>query len=380
MQSDNLLHLVAFDIPFPANYGGAIDVFYKVKNLSEHGMKIILHCPQYGERTSAKELEMLCEKVFYYPRLTGLKGLQWGLPYMVSSRRDKQLLENLQKIDAPIFFDGVSTSYYLAHHSLQNRLKILRPQNLEQDFYRLMAKREASWLKKIYYRLESRLLKKYEAELHTADAFFTVARHDYYFFKKHYPEAYHQYLPSFQPYNEVVSKLGEGDFCLYHGNMTLAENKEAVMYLLREVMPLVNVPFIISGRHPDKEIIHEASKLTHCKIIANPDNETMAELISNAQIHLLPTFVNTGLKLKLLQSAFSGRHIVANKDMVYGTGLEKCCHIANTAHEFAQQINTLFSQPFEISDIENRKDILANNYDNSKNAEAIISFLRQKSL
>lgn len=377
---NNSLHLVAFDIPFPANYGGAIDVFYKIKNLHEQGVRIILHCPQYGERRPAIELEALCEKVFYYPRLTGVKGLQWGWPYMVSSRRNKTLLKNLQSIDAPIFFDGVSTSYYLTHSSLQNRLKILRPQNLEQDFYRLMALRESSWLKKIYYQFESRLLKKYEANLYSAAAFFTVALHDYGFFKKHYPKAFHQYLPSFQPYNDIISETGIGAFCLYHGNMALAENKEAILYLLREVLPLVDVPFIVAGRHPDKEILAAAKALPNCKVIANPDNETMTNLIRTAQIHLLPTFVNTGLKLKLLQSIFSGRHIIANKDMVHGTGLEQCCHIANSPKEFATQLTQLYNQPFEQSDIAHRRHILANNYNNQKNALAIISYLQQKSL
>lgn len=377
---NNKLHLVAFDIPFPANYGGAIDVFYKIKNLHEQGIQIILHCPQYGERMPAKELEALCEKVFYYPRRTGLRGLQLGWPYMVSSRRNDALLQRLQSIDAPIFFDGVSTSYYLAHPSLSHRLKILRPQNLEQDFYRLMAKRETSWLKKTYYRFESLLLKRYEARLHQAEAFFTVALHDYGFFKKRYPHAFHQYLPSFQPYNEVVSETGKGGFCLYHGNMALAENKEAVLYLLREVMPFVHVPFIIAGRHPGKEILDAAAKLEDCKVVANPDSDTMIALIRNAQIHLLPTFVNTGLKLKLLQSVFSGRHIIANNDMMHATGLQGCCHIANTPQEFCNLISKLLIQPFSQSDIETRKTILADNYDNRKNAAAIIAYLRQKSL
>ena len=46
------LHIVAFDIPQPANYGGVIDVFYKIKALTNLGVKVHLHCYEYGRAHS----------------------------------------------------------------------------------------------------------------------------------------------------------------------------------------------------------------------------------------------------------------------------------------------------------------------------------------
>jgi len=37
--SDLHIHIISFDIPFPANYGGVIDVFYKAKALTDSGVK-----------------------------------------------------------------------------------------------------------------------------------------------------------------------------------------------------------------------------------------------------------------------------------------------------------------------------------------------------
>jgi len=62
------LHIISFDIPFPANYGGVIDVFYKIKNLANAGIKIHLHCFEYGDRKHSSELESICYRVYYYPR------------------------------------------------------------------------------------------------------------------------------------------------------------------------------------------------------------------------------------------------------------------------------------------------------------------------
>ena len=55
------LHIVSFNIPFPANYGGVIDVFYKIKALQNQGVNIILHAFEYG-RQQAPELEKYCSQ------------------------------------------------------------------------------------------------------------------------------------------------------------------------------------------------------------------------------------------------------------------------------------------------------------------------------
>ena len=61
------MHIISFDIPYPADYGGVVDVFYKLKALAECGTKIIFHCYEYG-RQHSDELNKYCEEVNYYPR------------------------------------------------------------------------------------------------------------------------------------------------------------------------------------------------------------------------------------------------------------------------------------------------------------------------
>ena len=61
------LHVVAFDIPYPPDYGGVIDVYYKLIALQKKGIKISLHCYEYG-RQHREELTKICSEVFYYPR------------------------------------------------------------------------------------------------------------------------------------------------------------------------------------------------------------------------------------------------------------------------------------------------------------------------
>lgn len=370
------LHLISLDVPFPPDYGGMVDVFYKIKNLHAAGVQIYLHCFEYG-RGMPEQMEAYCEKVFYYKRKTGIRGLSLKWPYMMYSRRDKQLLQNLLQVNAPILFEGVHTAYYLPHPALAGRFKLMRNQNLEQDYYTQLANRERSFLRKWYYRIEAQLLKKLEHRLQAADAFLTVAEHDHLFFKNAYPGKIHEYIPSFQPYNEVTAKPGTGDYVLYHGNLGHPENEEAALFLLEQVCPHTDIPFLFAGKDPSEKIKTACAALPHCRLMANPGMEEMEQLIANAQVHVLPTFQATGLKLKLLHALFNGRHVVVNSAMVQGTGLSEACHIANTAPAFREKIKELMTVPFNEEAIQLRNALLMQRYDNRGNAERIKAYLLQ---
>lgn len=167
---------------------------------------------------------------------------------------------------------------------------------------------------------------------------------------------------------------------MYHGNLSLAENKEAVHFLLNEVIPNSKLPFIISGRQPDESLKKKIAKTTNCKLIENPDMDKMNQLIQEAHIHVLPTFQETGLKLKLLHALFNGRHVLVNPSMVVGTGLDQVCHVAHNAHDFLNLINQLAELPFLDDELFARKNLLSMNYNNISNAKRLITLLQLKSL
>ena len=74
--------------------------------------------------------------------------------------------------------------------------------------------------------------------------------------------------------------------------------------------------------NPTRLIREAAAPYPHIKVEANPSKERMDALIHNAQIHMLITFQDTGLKLKLLNSLFAGRHTIVNHLMLAGSGLD----------------------------------------------------------
>ena len=103
------LNIVSFNVPYPPDFGGAIDVFYKLKALSEAGVQIYLHTYEYG-RGRPPELDKYCEKVYYYKRDRSFwKNLQLS-PFIVTSRKNKELINNLIATGAPVIFEGIHTT------------------------------------------------------------------------------------------------------------------------------------------------------------------------------------------------------------------------------------------------------------------------------
>ena len=368
---DKTIHIISFDIPYPADYGGVIDVFYKIVSLHKLGIKIILHCFEYGDRKAQIELKKYCEKIFYYKRKNGILGIHYSLPYIVSSRINNKLLINLSQDNYPILFEGIHTCFYINHPSLKERIKMVRSHNIESEYYLQLAKNEKSFLKKIYYYVESARLARYENILYSADALLCISVNDTNYFSKKYEKLKTVYIPAFHTNEEVNCKVGKGEYCLYHGNLSVAENIESVKYLCNNIFNKIDFSLVISGKNPTKEVMEFASN--KIKIIPNPSFEKMKDLIANAHINVLPSFQNTGMKLKIIESLFVGRFCILNDETI-DNHLKQIATIAPNTNEFIHEINNKITLSFTKEDIEKRKDILQN-YLNKNSAKKIIDLI-----
>lgn len=366
------LHIISFDVPFPADYGGVIDVFYKIKALNDAGVKIILHCFKYG-RNESKLLNNFCEKVYYYERQKSSFNLLSSLPYVVKSRSSENLISNLLKDDYPILFEGLHCCYYLNDKRLSGRIKIARSHNIEHDYYSNLASVEKSFLKKIYFNSEAKKLKRFENVYLFANHILAISSADEMQLASKYKNVHH--ITAFHPNSKVQIENTLGDFCLYHGNLGVGENNQAAMYLVNEIFSKCDIPLIIAGKNPSKELGQAIAKNKNVELKANIPTEEIDTLIKKAQINILPTFQATGIKLKLLAVLFNGKHCLVNSPMVVNTGLENLCTISDSAEEMRNVIVRLFTQPFDINFVSEREKILSEKFSNAAGAQKIIKLI-----
>ena len=368
------IHIVSFDIPYPPNYGGVIDVYYKIKALHDAGVSVILHCFEY-HRKPAKELEQICTEVCYYPRNKGLVQLFSVKPYIVASRHSTALLERLLQDDYPILFEGLHTCGLLDKPEIKSRAKIYRESNIEHHYYHHLAKASRSPWKKAFFHAESFRLKKFQSILRHADKMLTVSHADQAYLQSAFPTREVLYLPSFHRDNEVNSIPGKGSYALYQGKLSVPENSLAVSYIIKQIW-LDNMPeLVIAGLNPPGQLIKLIGERPNVRLVENPDDDQMFDLIQHAQINLMVTFQPTGLKLKLLNALFHGRFCLVNPGMLTGTGLDSVCRIATSVAEFRKEISQLFALEFTPEDIITRKEVLISLYDNKKNCKFLIDIL-----
>jgi glycosyltransferase involved in cell wall biosynthesis len=372
---EKYLHIVTHTVPWPANYGGVIDIFYKIKTLHEMGVKIYLHCFTYDNRTEQNELNKYCKKVFYYKRKKDITRFSFRLPFIVNSRKCDELLANLQKDNHPILLEGIHSTYYLYAGKLNNRKVVVRLYNAEFEYYHHLSLYEKEPLKKFYFKHESKLLKKYEEKLSKTACIVALSEQDVNIYKDLFEARAISYLPAFLPYTLAICKEGNGCFCLYHGNLSVNENEKAVEWLLQNVFNDLDVCFIVAGKDPSEKLKYLIQQNKHVCLVSNPSDKEMQDLIAKAQINILPSFNNTGVKLKLLNALFNGRHCIVNAAGVDGSGLEKVCHIAEDKDEFRMQVNQLYYQPFTDEAIQKRQGLLQHLYNNETNAQRLISLL-----
>src|SRR5690606_7946194 len=148
-----------------------------------------------------------------------------------------------------------------------------------------------------------------------------------------------------------------------HGNLSVKENEEAGIYILTHIAPFVDFDFIIAGKDPGYALEKRVKLPSNIRLISNPTNEEMQNLIINAHINLLPTFQPTGFKLKLLNALFTGRFCIGTPELTESTGLADLCTTASTPSEFRNEITKLLSIAFSNEMIDKRKLIL-NKYSN----------------
>lgn len=348
-----------------------IDSFHRIRALHKAGIRIHLHCFEYG-RPRAEELTALCVSVNYYKRSRSLTRHFSGTPYIVASRDAFELPERLLDDDHPILFDGLHTTSFLGHPSFASRRKIVRAHNIEHEYYRTLARQETNLFKSMYFSSESNKLKRYERVLKKADIILALSEKDQEYFEGRYGNA--ELVFPFHQYDDPETKEGSGEYIIWHGDMSVNENRLVAEYLIKTIFPRIPYKCIIAGKDPTPRLQKLAMRYENIIIAGNPGNEEMSDLIREAHINLLAGLSTHGMKIKLLNALFAGRHCVVNSNMVSGTRLGPACMVEDSAAGIIRIIDQLMSQPF-TGDMADQRRLILEPYSNTLNATKLINLI-----
>jgi hypothetical protein len=252
---------------------------------------------------------------------------------------------------------------------------MVRTHNIEHIYYRNLALNEKNPFRKYFFNSEARKLERYESKLAKASLLLTISPGDTDYFNSRYGNAL--FVGPFHPANECGSREGKGDYVLLHGDFSTSENNAAAMFILHDVAPRWKYKTVIAGKRPSDEIMREASGLKHVRVIPNPSLVQMNDLINNAQVCLLNASQPSGMKLKLINALYQGRHVITSDSVVAGTHLESLCNIAGNPEEWINLTDRLMKEDFTAEMKERRILLLSEIADNSINAKNIVEFIER---
>jgi hypothetical protein len=271
--------------------------------------------------------------------------------------------------------EGIHCTFPLLDARLHGRSFFVRLHNVEYRYYADMSRHSRSLLRKLYYRIESYLLKNYEKRIAGLAEFLPVTEADLQAYREAFNCGQIRLLPLFIPDWQFSCQEGMGTYCLYHGDLSVDANEKAASWLLTKVFAHLQLPFVIAGRNPSESFRQLVAGYRHCCLIANPSETELQDMLTRAHIHVLPSFTHTGIKWKLLNALYHGRHVVVNEATEAGSGLEAACHLVETPEAFRHLIAQLYHQPFSEKDMRQRQSLLNNRFDNAANADKLCNWI-----
>lgn len=365
--SKKKIHIVSFDNPFPPNYGGVIDVFYKLKALCELDFEIYLHCFVSQIPLESSELKKVVKEVYFYKKTKNIFNFFSKYPFSVVSRWDKNLITRLNEVEAPVFFEGLQSTFILNKTTFLNRKIYLRLHNLEDKYYKGVYKSEQNYLKKILYKLESFKYKRYQNILKKFDKVFTLSSFETNIVQEKYKNA--EYIPVFHG-NKKVSNLSQhGKYAFFNGDLRLSDNKKAVQSLIAIFKKIPDYTLIIASSIERKWVESNTVLYPNIVYVEILNQQHLKTLLQEAHISVMLSFQQSGTKLKVINSLFQTRFCIINSNMIDEVAVKNLCKICESESDFIDAINKLKQLPFV--DSKSRQVVLDNYFDDKKNAEKI---------
>ncbi len=364
------IHIVTFAVPFPANYGGAIDVWNRVVALKRLGVRIRLHCFVYGSFVPDPFLAEVADSVYYYPRVKWPTFFSRDQPYIITSRKSKKLLKNLSVDQNPILFEGIHTTGFI--RELKGRKLLLRAHNIEHQYYAELAD-QSKGVKSLIFRRESLCLRTYERDQASCfDVVFAISPHDKLWYEAQGAKTI--YVPPFHGFDTVDIQPGRGNYLLYQGDLSIKINQEALFDMLRRMPSDHPYPIVVAGKSGDRSFEDKMVRFPNLQREADVSQEKMIELIRNAHMIMVHSLHASGMKLKFFPALFHGRFVLASANNKTNTSLDTTIHFYQPAAA-SMLVEKYWSQEFTAEMINQRTILLEQQPPDIEKAKEILRYL-----
>ena len=367
------LHVISFNYPYPPSYGGVIDVYYKIKALSDLGVKIHLHCfvNQIPEKTDP-EITDITENVFFYQKKKNPFLYLSFMPFAAAIRNSDILINNLAKIKAPILFEGLQTTSLLTQLKSKEHPLYLRLHNNEAEYYKGISFSEKNIFKKIIYKIEAIKYKSYQKKyLKEFKSVFCLSEKEYRETENYSGNA--KLIHIFHG-NQTVKNLDKkGAYFLFHGDLSISDNKKALYEVIELFKGLSEYKLVVASDRASDDLKKKINTIENVDLVPIETNENLYHLLENAHANILLSFQNSGTKVKLFNSLYNSRFVIINQNITDDKSLKELCLYGSSIQEIRQHIIDIAEKNYTGN--ERRKTVLEQTHSDESKAQEMIKVI-----
>ena len=359
-------------VPYPP-HGGVLQRGYNiVRELSRESQVHLLAFvhpdvlpTEEACRDSQVVLSKYCEAVEYFSlwpktsslhRIAGLAaGAVSSQPFSVLAHRSALFQRRVAELVATKDFDLIHVDTIALAQFLDQRWSIptvLTHHNIESQLMERRAGAESSLLARLYLRRETRKLLAYEAEMSgTFDVNVFVAQTDEQTLTERVSGLRTAVVSNGVDVDYFTPNRGkDSPTLIYAGGMNMFANRDAVMFFLNEIWPLIrnqvpDVRFFAVGQDPPKELLELAAR--DPQIVVTGYVNDVRPLVRDASVYVVPLRVGGGTRLKVLDAMAMGKAMVSTSIGCEGLDVlpDKHLLVADSLEQFSDKTVKLLLDP-----------------------------------
>jgi polysaccharide biosynthesis protein PslH len=323
-------------VPYPP-HGGVLQRGYNLlrelgRNTRVHLLAFV-HPDVLPTETACREslgaLQKFCETVEYFPlwpkaspvhRVAGLAASALlSRPFSVLAHRSASFRRRVSElIDAKeydlIHVDTIALAQFVELR--QPIATVLTHHNIESQLMERRARAESRLLAKWFLQRETDKLRSYEAAMAPGfDLNLFVSQPDEQTLLERVPGLRTAIVPNGVDVEYFTPAQGQDSPALiYTGGMNMFANRDAVMFFLNEIWPLIRqqmpaVRFFAVGQDPPKDLLALAARDNQVVVTGYVDD--IRPLVRDAAVYVVPLRVGGGTRLKVLDAMAMGKAMVS---------------------------------------------------------------------
>ncbi len=376
------------EIPFPLNSGKRIRTWNLLRHLvRDHNITFLCYgTPQDPGFSELQELGIRVVLVAPLPPSNSLSFYAGALanvvskwPYSVSRHHTHRFLRAVREQTTAKRYDLVHcewTPYASFMHSLRKLPMLVMAHNIETTVWRRRAEHASNPAERVYMGLQALKMERFEKRCFAEAARVATVTMEEQQTAKEWRARATSLVPNGvdTEYLQPTGQPFEPGSLLFLGSLDWQPNRDALHYLLREILPEIQAAnpgatLRVVGRQPATKLREQVEGLHGVEWVGEvPD---IRPHFARAAAVLVPLRIGGGSRIKILESLSMGKAVVTTRigaeglDVVSG----EHCLMADTPKEFARSVGELLNNPELAARLGcNGRNLVVERYDWSRSA------------